>query len=414
MPGRLCVSGTLSDACVVVSDDRSSLAQRSQVRVFFDHPDMDFYLSWIMGREIYDRSDGEECLDVASRIAEGDPDSWHREWRASAERVEGDARVALGRGDVEAARKGYLRACTYYRAPLFIMKPDDAAFRDLRERMRLCFQQAAPLFDPAIETILLPYQDRRLVGYAWRVDVSEGQRPTLVVVGGLETFAEDCYFVVGPAAARRGYNAATFDLPGQGINPEEGLFFQARMGGPVSAAADYVLSRPESDPDRLAVFGFSWGGHIVLKGGQHDRRIKALIANPAMPDVFRAALAQQRGRSRSDTVSRIVFEQIAWRMGLRISLNPRDIARRIVKAYDYLVHGRADPGSIRCPTLLLAGEGEAPITLQIARETYEKLPHPRKRLVIFTEEEGGEAHCQVNNLSLPNGVMFDWLEEVLP
>jgi hypothetical protein len=34
-------------------------------------------------------------------------------------------------------------------------------------------------------------------------------------------------------------------------------------------------------------------------------------------------------------------------------------------------------------------------------------------MVIFTKEQGGEAHCQVNNLALPNTVMFDWLDEIL-
>ena len=107
-----------------------------------------------------------------------------------------------------------------------------------------------------------------------------------------------------------------------------------------------------------------------------------------------------------------MFEQIAWRMGLKISLNVRDIARRVAKAYDYLVYGRANPRKIPCPTLCLAGKGEAPITLRIARECVEQLPHPMKKLVIFTKEQGGEAHCQVNNLGLPNRVIFDWLDEV--
>ncbi len=84
----------------------------------------------------------------------------------------------------------------------------------------------------------------------------------------------------------------------------------------------------------------------------------------------------------------------------------------MAKAYDYLVYGTSDPRQISCPTLCLAGEGEAPITLQIARECFAQLPHPLKKLVIFTREEGGEAHCQVNNLALPNGVMFDWLDTV--
>lgn len=43
----------------------------------------------------------------------------------------------------------------------------------------------------------------------------------------------------------------------------------------------------------------------------------------------------------------------------------------------------------------------------------EKLPNPKKKMVVFTTEPGGEAHCQVNNLALPNTSMFDWLDEVL-
>jgi hypothetical protein len=74
---------------------------------------------------------------------------------------------------------------------------------------------------------------------------------------------------------------------------------------------------------------------------------------------------------------------------------------------------RHSHGQIHCPSLLLAGEGEADVTLRIARECYEQLPSPQKKLVIFTREQGGEAHCQVDHLALPNRTMFDWLDEVL-
>jgi pimeloyl-ACP methyl ester carboxylesterase len=137
-----------------------------------------------------------------------------------------------------------------------------------------------------------------------------------------------------------------------------------------------------------------------------------MIANPPMPNVFRAVLAQQQGHNRNDPVARTAFDQIVWRMGLKISFNPKDIARRMSKAYDYFFNGKADPRRIPCPTLCLAGEGEAPITLQIARECEQQLPHPKKKLVIFTKEQGGEAHCQVNNPALPNDVIFDWLDDV--
>jgi pimeloyl-ACP methyl ester carboxylesterase len=388
------------------------IAQRSGQKLRFDHKDMDFYFSWVVGRELYDGSARGECLAVAEHIVDGDPESWQREWSLLAERVEHQAACSGKEGDVVAARRAYLRACTYHRAPLFLMRPDHHAFDDTWRRMRDCFRKAAALVDPPIEVIGVPFQGKRLSGYFWKPDNGGQRRPTLIVIGGLETFAEDCYFMIGPAGTRRGYNVLTADLPGQGDNPNSGLFFEARMGPSVEAVVDYALARPEIDPDRLALFGFSWGGHIVFKGAERDRRIKALIANPPMPDVFRAARAQQAHHGRGDRIGRMVIEQIAWRMGVRISLSPRNFWRRLAKAYDYFRFGKTKPSDIRCPTLCIAGEGEARITLDVARECFAQLPNPKKRLVIFTRAEGGEAHCQVNNLALPNRVMFDWLDDV--
>ena len=395
-----------------MATNRTSFAQRSRETVYFQHPDMDYYFSWILGRQIYDGSDRGECLDVASQIVDGDAASWQRAWRTFAEQVEEQARTALRRGDGTSARTAYLRACTYYRASLFLMAPHAAAFHETGHKMQACFHQASGLFDPPIERIEVPFHNQVLPGYVWKTDASTQPRPTLLVFGGIETFAEDCYFMSGPTGPEHGYTVLTADLPGQGVNPDNGLFFGAKMERPVQVVIDYALRRPDVDADRLAIFGFSWGGHIVFKAGQHDRRIKALVANPAMPNVFRAVLAQQKGHNRHDPIARVVFDQIVWRMGLKISLHPRDLARRVAKAYDYLVYGKADPRKIVCPSLCLAGEGEAPITLQIARECVAQLPHPMKKLVIFTKEEGGAAHCQVDNLALPNTVMFDWLDAV--
>jgi alpha-beta hydrolase superfamily lysophospholipase len=391
---------------------QTSLAQRSLEKLHFDHKDMDFYLSWIMGREIYEGSEAEACLTTAARISDGDVASWQKEWLVLAEQVQAQAQAALKAGDKDWARRTFLRACTYYRAPLFVMRRKDPAFDSIWEKMQSCFRQAAALFNPPIEEIEVPFEGHLLQGYFWKPDSGKQKRPTLVVFGGIETFAEDCYFMIGNAGAERDYNVMTVDLPGQGMNPDKGLYFEAKMEFPVKAALDYALQRPEVDGERVAIFGFSWGGHIVFKGAQYDSRVKAMIANPPMPNVFRSVLAQQQGTNRNDPITRIVFDQIVWRMGLKISFNPKDITRRMRKAYGYFFHGKADPRKITCPTLLLAGEGEAPVTLQIARECYEQLPHPKKKLVIFTKEQGGEAHCQVNNLGLSNGTMFDWLDDV--
>jgi pimeloyl-ACP methyl ester carboxylesterase len=396
-----------------MNSENTTFAQRSSKKIHFDHKDLDYYLSWILGREIYDGSDHEECLSTAQRITNADAESWNREWSALAERVQAQAERALKNGERQAARKAFLRASTYHRAPLFIMSQKHPDFYRHWEDMQCCFQKAAELFDPVIERIEVPFQGQTLPGYFWKVDDSQTPRPTLVVVGGVETWAEDCYFFIGSAGAERGYNVITADLAGQGMNPNKGLHFGARMEVTARALVDYALTRPEVDPERLALYGFSWGGHIAFKAARFDPRIRAMIANPPMPDVFRSVLAQQKDHNRHDPISRTAFDQIIWRFGLKISFNPKDIAARFGKAWDYLTNGRVDVKQIQTPALLLAGEGEAPVTLKIARESYEQLPNPQKKMVIFTREQGGEAHCQVDNLALPNQTIFDWLDEVL-
>lgn len=395
-----------------VSEKSSALAQRSQAKIHFDHADMDYYLAWILGREVFGACDREESMATAARITDGDPASWRKQWFELAARVEAEAEQASAQGLLEAARGAYLRACTYYRAPLFIMPADHPQFDHTVEQMRACFQSALLSDSSPIETLAVAYAGAPMFGYFARADYSGQAAPTLVVAGGIETFVEDCYLLIGPTALARGYNVLTVDLPGQGLTPHQGLHFGARMERPLAAVLDYALARPEVDAERLALYGVSWGGHIAFKAGAHDRRLQAMIANPPMPNVFRAVLGQQQGQDRGDPVTKQVFEQIVWRMGLKISFNPLDIARRFGKAYDYLVHGRAKPEHVECATLCLAGEGEAEITLKIARECEAKLPHPQSRLLIFTAADGSEAHCQVDNPEVANQAILDWLDGV--
>jgi len=60
----------------------------------------------------------------------------------------------------------------------------------------------------------------------------------------------------------------------------------------------------------------------------------------------------------------------------------------------------------------MAGESEAEITLKQTTQCFEQLPNSLKRLAIFSEEDGGAAHCQIDNLPLLHRTIFDWLQDI--
>ena len=68
---------------------------------------------------------------------------------------------------------------------------------------------------------------------------------------------------------------------------------------------------------------------------------------------------------------------------------------------------------ITCPFLLLHGEGDEQIPLEIAHKVIDNVGSKDKTLKVFTREEGGYHHCQIDNASIGVAYMWDWVESRL-
>jgi dipeptidyl aminopeptidase/acylaminoacyl peptidase len=68
---------------------------------------------------------------------------------------------------------------------------------------------------------------------------------------------------------------------------------------------------------------------------------------------------------------------------------------------------------IRCPFLLLHGAGDEQIPDEQARACFEAVGAQQKTFRLFTREEGGYHHCQIDNLSVGIAAMWDWVEGIL-
>jgi fermentation-respiration switch protein FrsA (DUF1100 family) len=61
--------------------------------------------------------------------------------------------------------------------------------------------------------------------------------------------------------------------------------------------------------------------------------------------------------------------------------------------------------------LILHGDNDRVVPLREAKLLYEKIGSANKHLKIFTEEEGGREHCQVDHRQIGIDYAGDWLLE---
>jgi pimeloyl-ACP methyl ester carboxylesterase len=81
--------------------------------------------------------------------------------------------------------------------------------------------------------------------------------------------------------ARHGYGVLALDNPGNGESDghSNGLGDNAQPG--LKAGLDWLARRPDVDPDRIAGFGLSLGGEVLLEAAARDGRLAAVVADGA-------------------------------------------------------------------------------------------------------------------------------------
>ncbi len=399
----------------LAEQEKSFSAHRQYHRLYFKANDMDFVFQWLMGSAVHGGAAVGESFHAASCIRDGDPRSWETEWTALAQRVQQRAAAAVKAGHIVSGREAYLRAAVYYRAVLASLLPDEPLFKDIAGQMRACFTAGGALLEQPVEVFEIPFDGKLLRGYFQPAAPGVAPRPTLLMIGGAETFTEDLYFFIAPAAIRRGYNFATVDLPGQGLTPYDGLFFRPDTEIPMRPILDCLLERPEVDPQRLAAYGISAGGYFVPRAAVHDRRIKACIANSMIWD-FPALFRQSKTRQ----MHGLFLKFVSWRapfgirmarlMAWRFGAGTQDIPAMMELSREFVF----DPAQILCPALILIGEGEVqnPMIRGQQDHAMSVMPHPGKKFVVGPLADGAGSHCMGENLPLMSQFVFDWLDEV--
>jgi pimeloyl-ACP methyl ester carboxylesterase len=400
----------------------TTLFKRSNRRVRFKNEDMDFAFQWLLGYHTYGGASFGELFHAASAIRDGDPASWVEAFLTLGQRLRAYAEELERTGRQRSAHSVYLRAFTGFRGAAVLMSPlKDDRYRATVDSFEECFARAMPGFGHRVEVVGIPFGANLLPAHLHLADRAPVPRPSLIIIGGGESFVQDLHFWAGAAGPKRGYNVLAVDLPGQGGTPLRGMFLRPDFEHPVAAVVDYLLSRPDVDRARIAAYGISGGGYAVTRAVSFERRIAAAIADTPIHDMVRvmtrsipSVLLRPSGNwlgrlawklaGRANPVAVNNLEEFAWRTGMP------SVARALDR---FGGDARVNVVTIECPMLCLAGEADPPECLTQTREVFEQLRDARKQMRVFTAAEGAEAHCHVDNFPLLQEVVFDWLDTVL-
>ncbi|MEZ4563588.1 MAG: alpha/beta fold hydrolase [Thermomicrobiales bacterium] len=371
-----------------------------------------------------------DCISTISRIPDGDHDAWAREWKATGDRMIALAEDALAAGDRVSAREAYYRASNYYRViqyPLFGY-PVDPRLVEAFEAETAAFLKGAELSDFPIESVEIPFEGTTLPGYLVLVDDSGKPRPTIVHTNGYDSDIQEMFFAHAIAAVKRGYNVLLFDGPGQGRNLIiNNMHMRPDWETVVTPVIDYALTRPEIDPGKIALAGWSFGGWLAPRAACFEHRIAALIADPGQYDEKEALLArlpltdEQKAAfpnippSSLDDMQAYLESPAAPPM-LRWSLLQRGYwVNGVDSVFAYAVEFAKYEISpyvkqINTPTFISQAQDD-PVSA-FAPQLYDAIEAP-KVLEFFTSADGAGMHCEMLARTLYHQKVFAWLDKTL-
>ncbi len=399
--------------------------ERGRTRVAgFADAEMDFQLIRQLGAARYGGSAVGECLALARRIDNGAPASWVAAFAAAAARQQADAERRAARGHAVSSRDAWLVASNSWRAAEYYTTISDPMHARYGLASRACFLAAMEVDACVCEVVSLPFENTPLPALHLRPAAASGPGKTLMIISGYDGTLEETFLAYGRAALERGYRLLLFSGPGQmdTLRFHPSLHFIPEFERVGTPAVDYLLTRPETDPARIALMGISFGGYFATRIAANEPRIRALIPNSPILDLH-AYMASFVGFDPAqmpdgddfcvadiDHIPADVMPEQTRKMTRNLMLRfGRDSFK---STYQLLLDFRIDEAQLaglHCAALALvgAGEGREPIA-QFERF----LAHvPTAQGHVFTEEEGADGHCQSGNLALSAAVSMDWLDE---
>jgi len=277
-----------------------------------------------------------DVREVARRYKPYNLDSWHTEWTLMAEKNEALAAGFEDEGRRVTAHDFYRRAAEFYRRALVYMPDSDPRIMESHNKLKETFDKAWSLVTPPFERVEIPYEGHQLDALFYPARSNSGTRfPTVYNYGGADGILLRGLDGDAGQYVRRGMSFIDVDGPGHGaMLREQKLYAPPDSERVAKAVIDYLVTRPDVDPDRIGLHGSSMGGYSGPRCATEEKRIKAVAvwsgAYHLVDDIFDYYPPIQ--------------DRLRWLMGAK------DLKEARERIQEFTLVGRAQ--KIECPLLV--------------------------------------------------------------
>jgi alpha-beta hydrolase superfamily lysophospholipase len=338
----------------------------------------------------------------------GNDDVWFREWAREARTVEDRGRECIADGRTTSGAQYLQRASAYYHVGERFLQPKSAQGLDAYRRGVDCLRDAAKYIKrPRLEHVEIPYAGTSLPAIYVHAESAKPKAPAMVFFDGLDVTKEIQYFKGVADLVARGIACLIVDGPGNGESIRfRKLFLRHDTEHYATPVFDWLAARSEIDEARIGVMAISLGGYYAPRAAAFEPRFACCIAWGAQWDYHKIWRERFERLALADTPSLSVASQhITW------IVNATSQEEALKRLEPFKLDGVVQ--KIACPFLMLHGEGDEQIPLSEAQKCFDAVGSKRKTLKVFTRQEGGYHHCQIDNQSIASACMWDWLEQVL-
>lgn len=343
-------------------------------------------------------------VEVSRQGDDAGTESFFRAWVEIADKLAGYAARDEEAGHDLTAGAKYARASVYYLAAERMQSRHYAPRAEAYRKGLEAFGKSIRLGRESCEPADVPYGDTSYPALFAKAEGVAGRAPCMVFCNGLDSLKEMGYRSgIAREFARRGISTLLIDQPGTGeairLRGLAGCHDSERWATP---AYEYLASRPDVDPRRIGIMGWSLGGYYAPRAAAFEPRFSICAswgANYNWGELQRRRLAREGDRPVPH-----YWDHVQW------AFAKRSLEEFMAWAPCMNLAGVVE--RIEVPYLVTHGERDTQIPLADATAQHEAaINSPLAELKIFTVDEGGAAHASADNKSIATSFIADWIHD---